>query len=388
MLRTDSTTWRVVVGLAGVLAFAVVSAAAGEEGKTKAPSRLAAAQATDANSVDPAAAAWRAKALAGEDANDLPGALDRWERVIDSCPSATEKQRSEARSHIARLRPKVPRSTDPAKAKAWRVLVVIFRHLEFSWTNGEKTFEVSKTISPQDEAKIRQSVESFGKHVFHYTSGMLRVEPDFVVIDEPLRKLGGKGKGPFAPAPHLVRWATDPLIAKKQYDTVFCYVKFNGDKGPAVPAQFVAGTYASLPDVGGAGFVTVPWHTNYPFPGEADGEMEIHEWLHQVDWMFCHVLGYADELVSNPDQGRHEGDKRPGGDPEYARKKGETSWMRFYQHIMEDHITRRMWSQATMRRAPARKDGPDGKAKTPDQKGGDEPAGGKPPAQRQAPGRP
>ena len=93
----------------------------------------------------------------------------------------------------------------------------------------------------------------------------------------------------------------------------------------------------------------VPWHTNYPFAGETDGEMELHEWLHQVDWMFRHVLHYPEEVVPTSDAGRFEGESRPGGDPEYGRKRAETTWIRFYQHIMEDHITRQMWSEATMR---------------------------------------
>ena len=297
------------------------------------------------------AAACRSRALAAEKAQDWPVALEAWERVIDRCVG-TEEQRVEARAHIKELRPKVPRNTDPQKARPWKVLVVIFRHLDFSWSDGKKAIEVHKTISPEDEKKIRGSVASFARHVFQLSSGMLRIDPDFAVIEEPLTKLHGSGKGPFSPAPHLIRPFTDPLIKGKPYDTVFCYVKFNGDTGPDVPAPWIAATFASIADVGGAGFVNVPWRTNYPLPGETDGEMELHEWLHQIDWMFCHVLHYPDELVPTSDAGRFEGDKRPGGDPEYGRKPKETTWMRFYQHIMEDHITRQMWSEATLRPSP------------------------------------
>ena len=342
-----------------VLCLSIVAPAADKPtGQPAKAPRAAAAPVTPATRTAPRgktmdAAACRKKALAAERTRDLPAALEAWERIIDRCVSS-EKQRIEARAHIAPLRPKVPPNTDSPKAHAWKILVVIFRHLEFSWKDGKKTVEVAKTIGPKDEKKIRGSIDAFGKLVFQYSSGMLRVEPDFAIIDKPLRKLAGGGKGPFAPAPHLVRWATDPLIAKKQYDTVFAYVKFNGDKGPGVPARFVAATYASIPDVGGAGFVTVPWHTNYPFPGETNGEMELHEWLHQIDWMFCHLLHYPDEIVPSSDTGRYEGDNRPAGDQEYGRKRTETTWVRFYQHIMGDHITRRMWSEATMRPAPAR----------------------------------
>lgn len=299
--------------------------------------------------MDPAAC--RTKSLDAEKAQEWPAALEGWERVIDRCVS-TEEQRVEARAHIKDLHPKAPRNTDPKKANAWKVLVVIFRHLDFSWKDGEKTVEVHKTVSPADEKKIRTSVECFAKHVFQFSSGMLRIDADIQVVDEPLTKLHGNGKGPFSPAPHLVRPVTDRLLKDKPVDTVFVYVKFDKDQGPNVPAPWVAATFASIQDVGGAGFVSVPWHTNYPFPGETDGEMELHEWLHQIDWMFRHMLHYPDELVPTSDAGRFEGEDRPGGDPEYGRKRSETTWIGFYRHIMEDHITRQMWSEATMRLAP------------------------------------
>ena len=336
--------------LLAVVLVGVLVAAAGAEKKPAPPPNPSQALGTQA--LD--AATCRDKALAAEKAQDRPGALAAWERVIDRC-NATEEQRVEARARIKELRPKVSRNTDPRKAHPWKVLVVIFRHLDFSWQDGEKTIEVRKTISPEDEKKIRKSVESFGGHVFRHSSGMLRIDADFAVIDEPLTKLYGDGKGPFCPAPHLIRPFTDPLIKGKPYDTVFSYVKYNGDEGPDVPAPWIASTFASLGEMGGAGYVNVPWHTNYPLPGETDGEMELHEWLHQIDWMFCHVLHYPDELVPTPDAGRFEGDDRPGGDPEYARKPTESTWMRFYQHIMEDHITRQMWAEAAM---PSRRPSP------------------------------
>lgn len=293
-------------------------------------------------------AAWRDKALAAEQSRDWPGALEAWERVIDRS-AAGEAQRAEARTHIKELRPKVPRNTDPQKARPWKVLVVIFRQLDFSWKDGDKTVEVHKTVSPDDEKKIRKSVADLGQHVFNLSSGRLRIDADFAVVDAPLTQMEGTGKGPFCPVPHLVRPFTDPLLKGKSYDTVFTYVKFNGDKGPDVPAPWIAATYARVDEMGGAGYVDVAWHTTYPFPGEASGEMELHEWLHQVDWMFHNVLRYPDDVVPSSDAGRHEGENRPGGDPEYGRRPAETTWMRFYQHIMEDHITRQMWSEATMR---------------------------------------
>ena len=329
-----------------ILVLLSLAVAAGEADKLKAPGAFLVTASQLLDTAD-----CRAKALDSEKAEDWPAALTLWERVIDRCQS-TEEQRMEARSHIKDLRTKVARNTDPKNARPWKVLVVIFRKLDFSWTDGKGTrFEVEKTVSESDEKKIRGSIEAFGRHVLHHSSGMLRLDMDIEVVDKPLTRPAGRAgeKPPFSPAPHLLRPFIDPLIKEKAYDTVMAYVKYNGDKGPSVPAPFVAATYGSLREVNGSGFIMVPWHTNYPFPGETNGEMEVHEWLHQIDWMFANVLHYPDSVVPSSDSGRMEGDNRPGGDAEYARKQSETTWMGLYRHIMEDHITRQMWSEATMR---------------------------------------
>jgi len=321
---------------------AIAADETGKAGKDRFPFQSAALRAMDASEC-------RTRALEAENGKDCAAALTAWERVIDRSVS-TEEQRLEARVHIGGLRAKVPRNTDPASAKAWKTLVVIFRKLEFSWTDGNgKRVEVQKTISEENEKTIRGSLDAFCKHVFHYSSGMLRIDPEIKVIDEPLTQLHGRDQGPFAPAPHLMKAFIDPLVKGKSYDTIFVYVKYNGDKGPAVPAPYVAATFERCGDFGGIGFIMVPWHTNYPFPGETDGEMELHEWLHQVDSMFRDVLHYPDAIVPSSDCGRSEGDNRPGGDTEYIRKKSETTWINLYRHIMEDHITRQMWLEATMR---------------------------------------
>lgn len=303
---------------------------------------------------------WHDRALAAEKAEKYALALTAWERVIDRCASS-EEQTKEARAHIKTLRPKVARNTDPKKARAWTVLAVIFRELQFSWTdNSDKTegklVEVHKTISDADETKIRTSLAAFQKHVLLYSSGMLRLDIDIRVIDQPLTKLAGgnDNKPPFTPAPHLVRPFVESIIKESitkdhPYDTVIAYVKFNGDQGPTVPAPFTAATYGSISDFNGAGYTMVPWHTNYPYPGETDGEMELHEWLHQIQSMFVNVLHYPQPITANPDGGRVEGENRPGGDSDFGRKQTETTWIHFYQHIMEDHYTRQMWSEATMR---------------------------------------
>lgn len=354
MLRNLSTkSFFAAIVLVLGFGFLPLAARAGEAGKAKEPVfsfLLTTLQTMDAGEC-------RAKALDAERTGKGDDALSAWERVIDRCP-ATDEQRLEARAHIKDLRPKVPRNTDSAKAHPWKTLFVIFRTLDFSWTDAKgNKVAVKKTLGEADEKKIRGSIDAYCGHVFRYSSGMLRIDADIRILDAPLTNLHGKDQGPFEPSPHIVQPFLEPMLKDKAYDTVFAYVKYNGDTGPDVPAPYTAATFGSVAEFKGAGYVMVPWHTNYPYPGETDGEMEVHEWLHQIDSMFSDVLHYPGAIVQNPDTGRMEDDNRPNGDAEYARKKTETTWIGFYQHIMEDHITRQMWSEAAIR-LPARQPAP------------------------------
>jgi hypothetical protein len=75
--------------------------------------------------------------------------------------------------------------------------------------------------------------------------------------------------------------------------------------------------------------------------------VELHEWLHQVDWAFAERLHYLPQIVPSSDGGRMVGEE--GGDPCYRRRPDEKNWLRFYRHIMRDHITSRMWREARCR---------------------------------------
>ena len=83
-------------------------------------------------------------------------------------------------------------------------------------------------------------------------------------------------------------------------------------------------------------------------------EVFVHECLHSID-VNMNKLGYADELVPSPDGGRDEG-WQPSGDPvdevvdgDYRRPLGETTWYGYYAHIMQEHVTSKMWSEASLR---------------------------------------
>ena len=90
---------------------------------------------------------------------------------------------------------------------------------------------------------------------------------------------------------------------------------------------------------------------NYLIPNKRSGEIELHEWLHQIGWMFNALHGYPRGTCPSSDGGRKVGG-RWGGDPDYRLPVTAKTWMPYYIHIMQDHVTRRMWRTASLRHVP------------------------------------
>lgn len=269
-------------------------------------------------------------------------AFELWEGIIDRCIT-DEIRRIEAIQRRTALREYVPPNTDPAKAKSWPVLVIIFRTLDFSYTDGSGNQVIVETsVSEEDEAKIRQGIQNMAEKVFSWSSGRLRIDAEIVVETSPLTKLS-RINDTFWLAPWEIKETTDRLMSEKPYQAVFVYVKCRqGPNDPAAPPAHGGGAFGG--DIGprGAGFIDIPFYEDWL---KGTGEIELHEWLHVVDWMFACKLDYPDDIVPSPDSGRMEGDD--GGDQDFRRKPSDPDWMGFYRHLMVDHITRRMWEEAS-----------------------------------------
>jgi hypothetical protein len=284
-----------------------------------------------------------AAASALEARQDWAGAREAWERVLDTCDS-TEPQRAEARAHLATLNPRVPPNEDPARANTWTLKAFILRTFDFTWTPPGETAarHVRTETTDQEIALIRQGLGAFSDLVFAYSRGQLRLALEVEVIGTPLTRVSGEGSfwlGPWDVA-DLIRGRYEP----GKVDSVLGYVKLSDGEGNAAPAAMLGGTYGGDYGPGGAGWTGIMW---YPGWLDGTGEVELHEWLHQVDWALHWRLRYPDELVPSSDDGRGEGQE--GGDPEYRRRPDEATWLRFYRHIMAEHITDRMWQEARCR---------------------------------------
>lgn len=281
----------------------------------------------------------REKALGAETKQDWTQALACWERVIDRSVSSRE-QRLEAYTHIYAFRDKVePLNTDPSKAcKQWPTLVVVFKAVDFTWDNGKSRFQ--SHVSEKDMADIRRRVSGFAKYVFTFSDGVLNIDPEYLVIDDPVTNLEViPGGTPSFICPQSV---TMPLIMKnlkdknKRYEHTLVYVKFVGDDDKPINTPYQADTGGGGP--GGASFMTYPL---YPggFGGAQPGEVELHEFLHPVDMIFNDVLGYPDTVACNPDQG--------SSDSIYKAPAGEVGMVSLYEYVFRVRYTRLMWSELT-----------------------------------------
>ena len=290
--------------------------------------------------------ATKQSALRAETEGRFADALTAWERVLDRT-TCTEIQRGEARTHIKALRPRIKPETDPSKARPWEVLVLVYKELDFEWTdkNGKKTY-YKKTLDAQNLATIGREISGFRDLVYTWSSGLCLLQFDIKIISEPKKRLSG-GDGMF----YLDYKDAEPEFKKhsggKHYDTVISYIKVVGDSGPNVRRPWTAACYGSVGEFGGAGYMMIPWGTDYPFPNEVVGEMELHEWLHQIDDVVHGNLGYPRGTTRSSDDGRGEGDNRPDGEQEYKKPGNVHTWAYFYKHLMQEHMTRQIWTELT-----------------------------------------
>ncbi|MDR1957839.1 MAG: hypothetical protein LBQ54_02145 [Planctomycetaceae bacterium] len=300
-------------------------------------------------------AATKKLALEFESRGDAAAALTLWERVLDRT-TCKEEQRSEARTHIKELRPKVQINTDPEKAQKWNVLVLIYKELKAERKNQDGTVtSYHQTFIDSDLATIGKELAGFRDLVFEWSSGVVLPEFDVVFVTEPITNVEGDGGFPVGPGEAAKEFRK--ASADKKYNTVIGYVKFRDEKGPNLSRPWTAAIYGRLRELKGGGYMMVPWGDDYPFKGEFVGEMELHEWLHQLDDVVHGYLGYPPGTTRSSDDGRGVDDKRTDGEQEYKKPKDCTTWAYFYKHLMTEHMTRQIWSELTTENLRERKPG-------------------------------
>ena len=290
-----------------------------------------------------------------EESGKIAEALTLLERILDRT-TTTEANRSKIRERIKELRSKVKINTDPNQARKWNILVLIYKEISGESTEqDEATKKIHQVITEHDLEQIGKSLAGFRDLVFEWSSGVLLLDFDFVVIEEPITRIPRKGEFPLSPRDVVPEYKK--VADRKRFDTVIAYVKFTGSEGPSLPRPWTAAIYGRINELGDAGYMMVPWGPDYPYKGELYGEMELHEWLHQMDDVVHRNLGYPRGTTRSSDDGRTTDDSRTDGEQEYKRPRDCTTWTLFYKHLMTEHLTRQIWSELTINPNPEVKPG-------------------------------
>jgi len=290
-----------------------------------------------------------------EEEGKFAEALILWERVLDRT-TAAEENRSKARERIRELRPKVQINVDPDKAHKWNVLVLIYKEVNAERAEqDESVTKIRQVFTDKDFEQIGKSLAGFRDMVFEWSSGIMLLDFDVVFVEEPITRIPQRSGFPLQPRDVAVEYRK--VADQKKYDTVIAYVKFRGSEGPGLPRPWTAAVYGRIGELGNAAYMMVPWGPDYPYRGERFGEMELHEWLHQIDDLVHQNLGYPRGTTRSSDDGRTVNDSRTDGEQEYKRPLDVTTWVYFYKHLMDEHMTRQVWSELTINPNPEIKPG-------------------------------
>ncbi len=291
-------------------------------------------------------------AQAAEQREDWPAALQAYENVYDST-CTDETTRKELRKKFAELRPRVAPNQERSKAGVWKVKAYAFRELDFSWTDKEgKNHHARYKYRNEELERLRRGMAGFADRVWDVSDGNLRIEWDLELIEDALKKLDGEESfwpGPDACMPYFAGFKPG------QADTIMVFAKVFGDPAKSeasdeVPQMLLGGSLGVLEGLTkGATYIAFNWGTGTA-DNEPDGEPMVHEWLHSAQWALEDYQGYPRGLMFTSDGGRMEGET--GGDPCYRRTSSEKSWMRFYSHLMREHVTRKMWRELSVTKTP------------------------------------
>jgi hypothetical protein len=296
----------------------------------------------------PDAATERRAAAAAEQRQDWDAALQHYENVYDAT-ATNDGQRKTLRAKFSELRPRVRPNNDPAQAGVWKLQVYVVRTLDFAWQDAAgKSRHSVQTYSDEEVEQFRRDLAAFSERVWQYTAGNLRIAGELKVVEQTLTRLDGRNEfwpGPDACMPLL----TD--VRPGEVDTIMVFVKTSGPQEPSdpIPLALLGGALGASPFTKDATYIGYNWGAG-ACDDEPRGEAMLHEWLHSAQWALDDYQGYPAGLMATSDGGRMEGEA--GGDLCYRRNAGESSWMNFYQHIMRDHVTRRMWRELSVTTPP------------------------------------
>lgn len=278
-------------------------------------------------------------------------ALGVYESIYENEP-LTPQALCELREMFELLRPKAPKNTDKAKANVWRVRAFIVKELDMTWDDDGAVRRCKAVYSQEEIERIQRCMKGFEEFVWEYSDGWLRIEQTCEVVDKTLTELDPIDKLYWAGPVSVMKIL--PEIEPNSTDTIMTFVKTcqenaaeNADRVPTFCFGGAIGVWE--PVTKGATYITFHWEKDSVL-NEPEGEAQLHEWLHSLQWALDERRGWKKGRTGDPDGGRFAGEERDleHADPCYRRDPDrEKSWIGLYRHILQTHTTRNMLRDAS-----------------------------------------
>ena len=205
--------------------------------------------------------------------------------------------------------------------QAWRTLVLVYPVLDARYGSGLGKKRARAVMAREEREAVEAVVATLPSTIADWSDGHATLEPlDLVEVRRPITSLSSSGGGRWWVGPREIRPELGEIAATgARYDSIYTLWPTE----PDVPRCGWGCTNGPSEETLGAGFSSIStdhWRTLSTDPDPQQGY--VHEWLHQVEFVF-RGLGLSEaELPPLHDAGRFTS-ARPVDEPPFGRTYAE-----------------------------------------------------------------
>lgn len=213
-------------------------------------------------------------------------------------------------------RAEIAQATGAGIAKStWRAALLVYESIDYvyKYQDGATTRHMNKTMSTEELNRGINSFINFADTLaYRESAGNVTIDYDIIYVDHPLNQMAegfdsGSNLWKYWAAPWELEDDINQYAPQDEYDSIFVYYTscdYSYAENPCIPGYGWGLSYPpdTVPETNGAGYSTVHSAPGYwwgdPYSIN-DGEVWLHEWIHQVS-PFFEDLGYP-QPPSNSD---------------------------------------------------------------------------------------
>jgi hypothetical protein len=223
----------------------------------------------------------------------------------------------------------------------WRTLVLWYPVLDARYGSGVARKRARRVMTREERTAVADVIERLPASVADWSDGHATLEPfDIVEVRRPVGSLSSSGGGRWWLGPREVRPELEDVAATgATYDSVFALWPCD----PEVPQCGWGCSIGPGEATFGAGFSSIStdhWRTLATDPDPTQGY--VHEWLHQVEWVY-RGLGLSETELPPLHDAAAFTSARPASEPPFgtsyaAYHEGARTWSPWYRDWMTGRL--------------------------------------------------